>query len=238
LGDAPAALDAAHLTQRYYLRFSNDTHLRSSIHFQIGRSEHLAGNLDKAAEHLAETVRLCRQYGPDWGVSIAMTELGMVVEAQEDLMGALDYYNQALINSVPVTDWWNYQRARTNVSRIQVTLGNYPEAITLTLAILQTLLQYPAYGLEVECFIVVARILKHTGDTPTAIAILRYCAAHLECDQLTRDRAKSYLDSFTDQTVNATFASVTLPATKLELSALLIEHLTRLQDSVSEGDMA
>ena len=169
-------------------------------------------------------------------MGLVLTELGLVAEAMGRITDALAYYEAVL---AAVTEWeeiWNYHRTRINIGRVKLALGETQEAISIFCATLQGLLSNPQLGLEIDCFVEVALVLKSLDEPSWARLLLEYCAVHPECFQPVRDRATDYLKKLTaelpDQNVSA--ARNLFPVNKRDVCNMLLKRLDLIQQNLSQ----
>jgi len=236
LGNAQAARLSGEVGLKDAKFFEQDPYFLITGYYQMGRVHLLLGDSETAYRYLSSALQLYREYKLGWGMGLVLTELGLVAEAMGRITDALAYYEAVL---AAVTEWeeiWNYHRTRINIGRVKLALGETQEAISIFCATLQGLLSNPQLGLEIDCFVEVALVLKSLDEPSWARLLLEYCAVHPECFQPVRDRATDYLKKLTaelpDQNVSA--ARNLFPVNKRDVCNMLLKRLDLIQQNLSQ----
>jgi predicted ATPase/transcriptional regulator with XRE-family HTH domain len=227
LGNSQAALVSGEAGLQDAIFMEKDPYFLITGYYQMGRVHHLLGNSETAHQYLSSALQLYRENKLGWGMGLVLTELGLVAETMGRINEALAYY-EAVLDAV--NDWeevWNYYRTRISIGRVKLALGQTREAIAILYATLRDSQINPHIGLEIDCFVEIAIILKLFGDISWAILLLEYCSKHPECFQPVRDRAADYLKKLTaevpDQTVSV--ARNLFPANKSDVTVYLLARL-------------
>jgi tetratricopeptide (TPR) repeat protein len=233
MGDAQAALAAAEVALDASRSLEKDFFAQVTTYFQIGRVYSLLGNSTLAHEYLSDSLRLFKEYRIGWGADLVVTEMGIVAETSGRIEEALAYYEAVLAG---VTEWeeaWNYHRTRISIARLKFGSNHTQEALEILQATLQSLDKNPQLGLEIDCFVEIALVLKHYNETPLAYVLLEYCSTHPDCFHSTRDRAVAYLSTIKTEVpaIQVTLARNLFPHNKNEVLELLLDHLSKIRSS-------
>lgn len=232
-GNGQAALVSMETGLQALRLMGDDKYYVATSHFQVGRVHHLLGNSEAAYQHLSDSLRLLREHKIGWGIGLLLTELGLVAETKGQIDDALNYYETVL---AAVTEWeevWNYYRTQISIGRLKLALGRTQEAIAILYSTLQGLQNNPQIGLEIDCFVEIALVLKQFGDASQAIILLEYCSRHPECFQPVRDRAARYLKMFFIEAATPNIADQNLfPVAKQEVATILLIRLRTITASI------
>lgn len=233
VGDSDGAFKSLEKGLKALHLMEHDAYYRVTAYFQAGRVQHLIGNYETGHQFLIDSLRLHREHRLGWGKGLILTELGLIAEAMGKVSDALAYYEAVL---AAVSEWeevWNYFRTQINIGRVKLTLGQVHEAAAIFYATLQSLRNDPQIGLEIDCFVEIALVLKQFDAAPLAVVLLEYCSVHPECFQPIRNRATHCLKTFKAEmpTLDTTASRNLFPDLKSEVVTLLLDQLDHIRQS-------
>ncbi len=154
----------------------------------FGDALQLAGDLAQSRQVLQQSLKIAQELDSSQDVSAALFSLGNTAQVQQDLKGAIEFYQQAAaIAPNPITK----VQAQINQFNLLVNTGETAAAQTLLLQIQTQLAELPPSVTTIYARIHLAQSLIKFGTTPKAIA--QICAIALQQAQdLADKRAESF----------------------------------------------
>ncbi|MEA5623746.1 CHAT domain-containing protein [Nostoc sp. UHCC 0251] len=163
----------------------------------FGDALQLAGDLEQSRQALQQSLKIAQELGSPQDVSAALFSLGNTAQVQQDLKGAIEFYQQAAaIAPNPIAK----VQAQINQFNLLVNTGQTAAAQTLLPQIQTQLAELPASVTTIYARIHLAQSLMKFGTTPKAIA--QICAIAL---QQAQDLADKRAESFTLGTLGSVY---------------------------------
>ncbi|MCC5661462.1 CHAT domain-containing protein [Nostoc sp. XA010] len=163
----------------------------------FGDALQLAGDLDQSRRVLQQSLSIAQELDSPQDVSAALFSLGNTAQGQQDLKGAIVFYQQAAAiapNSITKV------QAQINQLNLLVNTGQTAAVQTLLPQIQTQLAQLPASVTTIYAQINLAQSLMKFGTTPQAIA--QICAFAL---QQAQDLADKRAESFAQGTLGSVY---------------------------------
>ena len=163
----------------------------------FGDALQLAGDLAQSRQVLQQSLKIAQELDSPQDVSAALFSLGNTAQVQQDLKGAIEFYQQAAaIAPNPITK----VQAQINQFNLLVNTGETAAAQTLLLQIQTQLAELPPSVTTIYARIHLAQSLMKFGATPQAIA--QICARAL---QQAQDLADKRAESFAQGTLGSVY---------------------------------
>ena len=137
----------------------------------LGNIHRQAGDSEKAAEILRQSIDLHRKVGDVVNVANRITDLGDVYLSQGEPQLALDLYHQALAASQKASMVDSQARAHSMIGRAHSNLGDYPQALDALTRALTIIRANEIRSEEWPALINLAEVAERMGDGPKAAAL-------------------------------------------------------------------